>query len=157
QNGKGAFGHAPFQFCLPIHAKDQPLQVSVEAKVDRGEAFHVEMWDGNHYTRVGTLSTSATTSFDLPSLSERSSNETRQHTSLTPQLSNRLQPEENAPPDDARTLVDFQNNLSIYGNQKAVFQEVDLLDENGCSKRVYQVGDLLQLKMTIFAKEFIPH
>src|SRR5262249_41149362 len=117
----------------------------------------VEMWDGNHYTRVGTLSTSATTSFDLPSLSERSSNETRQHTSLTPQLSNRLQPEENAPPDDARTLVDFQNNLSIYGNQKAVFQEVDLLDENGCSKRVYQVGDLLQLKMTIFAKEFIPH
>ncbi|MCI8442143.1 MAG: ABC transporter ATP-binding protein [Provencibacterium sp.] len=148
QNKEGINCHAPFQISIPAHAALEELSLSIAAETDPAEPVYAEIWHEGRYERLGALQGGyAENHFALSVL----------------QKPEEPQPEgQEAAPSPRRlkttpqTYEEMLETDSIYGSQDLIITQVDLLDAQGKSRRVFTLGEELVFVIQLCPRAVIP-
>lgn len=147
-NKEGINCHAPFQLAIPKHIKIREVALKIDAEVDSREAIYVEQFMGEGYQRLGTLDSSSNQFiFSLAEplkLLEKDKKESV--------ISVKGEKKENLDAPADQKIQEYDELLrknSIYGSQELIIKNIDILDDQEKSKRIFTMGCFMQFKITL--------
>ncbi len=175
----GANCHAPFQLAVPKYVNGQAFKISIDAEIDINEDIALEHWAETGYKLLGKL-TSEKTHFEFPFEDIRcttTENTDIEHKaqdiditssciealsrqddyvageSVNGSLSKDMQEKSEVLKNtEVYQFEDFVEKNSIYGSLELAINNVDILDGNNKSRRVFYTGEKMVFRFDIESK-----
>lgn len=159
QNKEGVNCHAPFQIAVPSHAAIEELHLSVVAQTDPTEPVYVEIWYNGNYERLGALQGGyGENHFDLSVFQKREepqpddAQENSAQTGDAQTVRSTMEQPETA----QQSYDEMLESDSIYGSQDLIISQVELMDAERKSRRVFTLGEKLIFDIQLCPRTVIP-